>query len=303
MIVPCILALIDASAACAQISTEPVWSPDGSRIAFARGIWPRFAVYTINPDGSHLQRLTHSDTTDYYPAWSPDGRRLAFVSLRDGIHAIYMMALDTAGAATGADPVRLSQSDDSVPAWSPDGRKIVFVSKRDGNKELYVMKSDGSEQQRLTHNPGSDDDPQWSPDGTKIVFASQRDGHHDEIYVMDLGSAEIKRLTHIASSIEAGRREAKYARRPRWSPDGRKIAFGSNVDGNDEIYVMESDGTGVTRLTFTPAREYYSAWSPDGQKIVFSSNRDPEHGYQLFIMGAGGANPVRLTTKDQGHEP
>jgi TolB protein len=114
---------------------------------------------------------------------------------------------------------------------------------------------------------------------------------------MNPDGSEVKRLTHVASSIEAGRREAKYARRPCWSPHGQKIAFGSNFDGNDEIYVMARDGSNVTRLTHTPATEYYSSWSPDGRKIAFSSNRDQEHDYQIFVMDADGSNPVRITAK------
>lgn len=298
MLVGCLLALLLVSVGHAQISTEPVWSPEGQKIAFARGVWPKFDVFTVKPDGTKLQRLTDSDSTDYYPAWSPDGTRLAFVSLRDSIHAIYVMALDSSENAVRSSPIRLTHNDDSVPSWSPDGRKIVFTSKRDGNKEIYLMNADGSEPKRLTNNPGNDDSPQWSPDGEKIVFVSERNGFHDEIYLMNPDGSDPKRLTFDASAIETGRRQAKYARRPCWSPDGQKIAFGSNRDGNDEIYVMNCDGSNVTRLTHTPATEYYCTWSPDGQKIAFSSNRDKEHSFQLFIMSADGTNPIRITASE-----
>jgi Tol biopolymer transport system component/DNA-binding winged helix-turn-helix (wHTH) protein len=80
---------------------------------------------------------------------------------------------------------------------------------------------------------------------------------------------------------------------PAWSPDGKKIAFTSNRDGAGDIYVMNSDGSNVTRLTFTPAAESSSVWSPDGTKIVFDSARDGNR--ELYIMNSDGSNQTRLT--------
>jgi len=73
-----------------------------------------------------------------------------------------------------------------------------------------------------------------------------------------------------------------------------KIAFTSNRDGNDEIYVMNADGTGVTRLTDNPASDQQPAWSPDGSRIAFTSNRDG--GFDIYVMNADGTGVTRLTT-------
>jgi Tol biopolymer transport system component len=80
---------------------------------------------------------------------------------------------------------------------------------------------------------------------------------------------------------------------PAWSPDGRRIAFYSERDGNAEIYVMSADGTGVTRLTNTKADEGYPAWSPDGRTISFDSDRDGN--FDVFAMNADGTNVRPLT--------
>jgi TolB protein len=78
-----------------------------------------------------------------------------------------------------------------------------------------------------------------------------------------------------------------------WSPDGRKLAFTSNRNGNDDVYVVNSDGTGLTRLTTHTASDGSPTWSPDSQKIAFTSKRD---GYSdVFVMNADGTNPVNLT--------
>ena len=73
-----------------------------------------------------------------------------------------------------------------------------------------------------------------------------------------------------------------------------RIAFTSNRDGNDEIYVMNADGTGVTRLTDNPASDQQPAWSPDGSRIAFTSNRDGN--FDIYVMNADGTGVTRLTT-------
>jgi TolB protein len=80
---------------------------------------------------------------------------------------------------------------------------------------------------------------------------------------------------------------------PAWSPDGTRIAFYSERDGNAEIYVMHADGTGVRRLTRTSADEGYPAWSPDGRTISFDSDRDGN--FDVFAMNADGSNVRPLT--------
>src|SRR5438445_7064369 len=75
-----------------------------------------------------------------------------------------------------------------------------------------------------------------------------------------------------------------------------KILFDSDRDGNVEIYVMNADGTGQTRLTNNDAYDFYPKWSPDGSKIAFVSNRDTTDGTtEVYVMDADGSNPKRLT--------
>ncbi len=78
-----------------------------------------------------------------------------------------------------------------------------------------------------------------------------------------------------------------------WSPDGRKIAFASDRDGNSEIYVMDPDGSNPVRLTYNDATDQYPGWSPDGSKITFESDRDGN--FEIYVMNADGSSPVNLT--------
>jgi Tol biopolymer transport system component len=86
---------------------------------------------------------------------------------------------------------------------------------------------------------------------------------------------------------------SEFEQDPAWSPKGDKIAFSSNADGNFEICVMSTDGTGITRLTDNPANDHYPCWSPDGNFIAFTSDRDGNQ--EIYIMRADGSSPRRLT--------
>jgi TolB protein len=142
--------------------------------------------------------------------------------------------------------------------------KIAFASDRDGDVEVYVMNPDGSDQTRLTSNPGADTYPGWSADGTRIVFHSNRDGNQ-EIYAMNADGSGQTRLTSDPSDDTF----------PAWSPDGRRIVFTSARDRangvGSQIYVMNADGSGQTRLATPDVLDWQPSWSPDGSRIAFAS--------------------------------
>jgi len=218
----------------ANADIAPVFSPDGTRIAFQNHIGSNTEICLINPDGSNLTNLTNNAARDANPAFSPDGTQIVFSSNRGGNYGIY---------------------------------------------NLYVMDADGGNQRQIYASKGGMSlDPAWSPDGSEIFFANDKeDGGtgNFEIFKIRVGTGEAEqRLTF----------RRRYDGQPAVSPDGKQIAFTSNTDGNSEIYIMNSDGTGLLRVTRNPAEDTAPQFSKDGTKIIFSSNRGGKYAiYEIYV--------------------
>lgn len=232
----------------------PVWSPDGTKIAFDSGRDGDEEVWVMNADGSNLTNVTNNSVGDSPSSWSPDGAEILFGSDRDGNAEIYVMNAD------GSGQTRLTNNpaSETEPVFSPDGAKIAFTTYKNGDAEIFAMNADGTNPTNLTNSPSSNDgSPDWSPDGSKIAFDSSRDNPAGkQIYVMDADGANQTRLTFNASGFNAW---------PAWSPDGSMITFTSNQGPNpnpSEIYVINADGTGETRLTNNSANDQVSDWQP-----------------------------------------
>jgi TolB protein len=160
---------------------------------------------------------------------------------------------------------------------------IAYVCFVENYDELCLMNGDGSNQRQITETSVTDFYPSLSVDGRLLAFSSIRDVRHFDVYLMDLQSGNILRVTRNMGD--------NYA--PEISPDGTRIVFVSTRSGGQDVWVMNADGSNSTRLTFTDADDIDPTWSPDGQQIAFASNRNGLT--DLYVMNADGSNVRQMT--------
>jgi hypothetical protein len=240
-----------------QIASESpaAWSPDGSKIAFARRGEIGLDLFVMNADGGNVQRLTANGENNHYPAWSPDGRQIAFTAEpQPGDTEIFIMDVDFSDAANVVVSERRNITNtvgaDDYPAWSPDGVQIAYSSNRGGLWDIYIAAADGSNPLQMTANNGDNEAPAWSPNGTQIAFESNR-------------------VRKLGPNVPTG-----SGTLPGATPDSGLI--------NWDIYVMDVDGAGIIPFTKSPAADRYPTWSPDGSQLVFASDRDGD--YDLYLV-------------------
>ena len=252
---------------------NPVWSPDGTRIAFSGNPeFGGFSLHVMNADGTRITKLTNFIDVNY-ATWSPDGKRIALsdscVTVEDVLCPTNIYTINVDG--TGLRKVTNNQqgAEDYEPAWSPDGLKIAFAGIRSNDFEsIFVMNPDGSNRVRLT-NAAYDGSPAWSPDGTRIAFLRGTD-----VYVMNSDGSNPTPVTTGGQVNE-----------PRlvWSPGGTKILFNneSRVSQNVyaiQVYAINVDGTNKQNLSNDTLRNYLGDWQPR-----FISATNPIDDPQFFV--------------------
>jgi Tol biopolymer transport system component len=245
---------------------SPTWAPDGRRLAFRSDRDGNDEIYAMDADGSGQHNLTRNPASDYSPAWSPDGRRIAFATGRADPTGSDVWLMRTDGSHPR--PLVRQQGIDEYPVWSPDGSRLAFgctlgriLPSRVGDFELCVVNADGTGLRRITDAPGVSATGGWSQEGRRIAFASSRDQDPGgvspcgDLFTVDAEGSRLAKLTD-GPARDCG---------PSWSPDGRHLLFSSDradPGGDSDLYVMNRDGSAITRLTHADSEEQEPALMP-----------------------------------------
>jgi TolB protein len=256
---------------------SPVWSPDGTKIAFTstrRGVG--FEIYLMNADGSN-QRPLRADQPVYTTSpfeWSPDGTRLAYVNNADKnayvIEAFEADGSDSTDAPWSLSDAKLTGSSDIEVSWSPDGSRLAVRNSQacGGCSDLYIVNADGSGRSQLTSAAGFETNARWSPDGSKIAYIGDRGTVG--LYVINAAGGPEQLLSSSA-----------WIGVLNWSPDGSRIAFGAFPSG---INVINANGSGETPLTDLAGPSSSPFWSPDGKQVAFHNGGD------IYVVSADGTS-------------
>ena len=230
--------------------SEPDWSPDGRRILYTSYRGDALELRVLDLATGESRALVSNGAANLDARWSPDAKRVAYVSTAyEGRFHVFVLEVRD-GAAAG-QPVRITEDRDSglpryyyskydlylSPAWSPDGREILLVSNRGqvwGTGGIWRMEARAGAAMTLVREEETNwkAHPDWAPDGKRVVYSSYLGRERNQLWLTTAGGGHPFELTYCDCDHT----------RPRWSRDGRRIAFSTNESGDVALRVVAVPG-------------------------------------------------------------
>lgn len=234
-----------------------------------------YSLWVMNGDGSGAAKVETAGQASE-PAFSPDGKRLAFYHWTDGL---YVWNLENRGSGRIVD-----NTEASFPTWSPDRTRLAYANLY-GQPWVHIANADGSGDRQLT--PGLR--PSWSQKGGFIAYDTC-ENNKCGIFRINPDGGNKRQLTEDGGGGAAV------------SPDGKKIAYWSQSDGDFEIYSLNADGSGRRQLTKNKGNDALPAWSPDGKVIFYLSDQNGQ-GWAVMAMNPDGSNQRMIVRTSAGDDP
>lgn len=232
-----------------------------------------YRLWGMNGDGSAAAEILDLASE---PAFSADGNKFAFYHWTDGIY-IFDLQVETLAHI-------VHDGNAAFPTWSPNGKRLAYFVAA-GQRWIHLVNVDGSANQPLT--PGMR--PSWSLKGGFIAYDSC-ENNKCGIFRINPDAGGKRQLTEDAGGGAAV------------SPDGNRIVYWSQADGDFEIYMVNADGSGRKQLTQNTGNDALPAWSPDGKYIYYLSDQNGK-GWAVMVMNPNGANQRKVIGANVGSDP
>jgi len=262
----------------AEFNGPPVFSPDGTQIAFISSRNGYSELFAMNVDGTNQKSILKSrigkslDLVHYEGhalSWSPDGEKIIFAGEKKEKDYLYIINLRKGKLKKFRLPMEVLKS----PCFSHKGDRIVFVGMEGGINNLYSVDANGKNLVKLTSDEFDEDYPIFSSDDKKIVYVSEREKQKD-LFLLNLETSSVTRLTSTPND----------EMHPCWSPDGRSIIYIGDYEGIYNIYRMDVSHLGeniqeenleldIFQLTDVKVGVFTPEISPDGNHLAFVSYR------------------------------
>ena len=283
----------------ADFGYDPAFSPDGQEIVvstqpgnypFGRGDFAE--LWAVRLETGEKRLITRHDAVK--PNWSPGGKRIAFWGLKGDSAQRDLWTVAADGSEADREPPALLDDApvDWMPVWEPDGKSILFLSDRGGTMAVHRLAVD-----EATGRPAGAPEPAAPSPATFVRgFSVARDGRvamAAESSVFTLWRAPLDVKSGTAGTPAMVYRGSRTIFEAIVSSDGRQVAF-TLTGGQEDLFVIRADGTGLRQLTDDAYRQRGLAWLPDSSRIVFQSDRNGH--YDLWAMDAGGGTAALLAT-------
>jgi Tol biopolymer transport system component len=242
---------------------DPAWSPDGTRIAFARNSGGNYDIWVMSADGTGLQRLTLGLRDERYPSWSPDSSTIAYRGYASATGGSQIFLMSSTGA--NQHPIPNTFGGDQ-PVWAPSGNRIAYTGTVGTDDEIFAIDTSGANKIDLTNSPSTSDRyAAWYPSGQTLLFRrldpSQPGRELWQLKCGDVNCSTAASVSDLTGSLGFGRAGS-------WSPDGSSITFVSfrqtaeNPEGDAEIFVGSIGGAFPTRqLTHNSSFDDEPRWA------------------------------------------
>lgn len=258
-------------------------SPDGTKIAFYWDTNDMSNLYVMSADGGWAQQLTFDrDPVSYWsdgaPQWSPDGRWIAYTDKG------HVWVLPSAGGKP--EKVTKMLTGAGSPRWLPDSEGMIISIGLEERGYLVLTDRSGKSYRLLTDGVGHDYRPNIAPDGVNVVYVHQPldDFNRSDIRLLNIETGDMRELTGTPNLHDAD---------PKWSPDGKIVAFLSERPGYVQIFLIDVESGEERQLTDIQHDLYEHSWSPDGTKIVAVRNNLGGHELVLVSPETGEITDIR----------